>query len=393
MKPPNQPDPVSVQQVATLLKNGGTPQQLEACRVLMHSIPSAIASDLARGQRVQLLRAMLEEALTPDNGDLELSAAREYLGWVQHPYDSVIKAAGSAELAHDQALDSRASDEDRRAYREYLMSFVGVREVWAGRRLNPPHGLKVRTVRDRRIQIAKALLNAVDSLVEDTSRVEALARTISSQPPIALADLEPRAPDAVSDGTTAGTLFTALESQTLFIIGTHGGRRIHVNRRIRSEVERLEDFEDHYSGSDNPKVDYQFAAEYGCQVDADSQTRNSVGVVSAKFKLSKALARAAEHTIRYVIERRDPADEHQESKTWVLSFYTDEDPTLHERMLVHFDTNTPPSRAWWLIAQSPSKIPGKWSEDHNLDIDSQGCVEWEPPGMKRNLYYVICWEA
>ena len=401
MKPPNLLAPSSVDQVASLLRNGGTSEQLEACEVLMDSLPAAFVNNLTHGQRVRVLRALLEKVLAPDNSDPYLGAAREYLGWIPHSYESVIKVMKESHMWADvEELDSGASEDEKRAHREKLMSLVTVRELWAGRRLQPPNGLTVRRVRHRRPEIAGALLRAFQRLIEDTSRVDALVRTISSQPPPgAPTGAEGESPKTASlDGDQpiavgAGTFFTVLDSETLFVIGVNGRRKIYANRRIRSEIDGLDEFHDYYSGSGNPKVEYQFTAEYGCEVDVDSQTRNSVGAVSAKFKLSRPLARGAEHTIRYIIERRDPADEHEESKTWVLSFYTEEDLTLRERMLIRFDTDAPPSQAWWHITQSANRIPSEWSADHTLEIDNHGCVEWEPPQLKPNLHYVICWQV
>ena len=52
MQPSNLLDRTSVEQVATLLKNGGTAQHLGACEVLMQSIPAALVRNLTHSQRV-----------------------------------------------------------------------------------------------------------------------------------------------------------------------------------------------------------------------------------------------------------------------------------------------------------------------------------------------------
>jgi hypothetical protein len=174
------------------------------------------------------------------------------------------------------------------------------------------------------------------------------------------------------------------------VIGAGGRRTIYTNRRIRSEVESLEEFYDYYSGSEDPRIKYHFVAEYGCEV--DEQSLNSQGRLTGKFRLSKPMSRGAEHTIRYIIERSNLDDDFVEGKTWVLSLYTVETPTLHERMLLRFDADARPRRLWWQQTGSSSRIPDNWTDEHNLEIDDQGCVEWELADMQPNMHYVISWE-
>jgi hypothetical protein len=42
-------------------------------------------------------------------------AAREYLGWVPHSYEDVVEAATAAGLARVEAVDSTASEDDKRS--------------------------------------------------------------------------------------------------------------------------------------------------------------------------------------------------------------------------------------------------------------------------------------
>jgi hypothetical protein len=98
--------------------------------------------------------------------------------------------------------------------------------------------------------------------------------------------------------------------------------------------------------------------------------------------------------VRYRIERDPDFDDGrlEKRKTWVESFYTDEEPTEHERMLVLFSEEIRPRRAWWLIAQSSNRFPGEWTEESDLMIDDSGCVEWDIAAKLRpQWHYAICW--
>ena len=76
-----------------------------------------------------------------------------------------------------------------------------------------------------------------------------------------------------------------------------------------------------------------------------------------------------------------------------MSFYVQEEPTLRERMLVQFDDENRPRRAWWLIAEGTNRIPGEWTKEKDLTIDDMGCVEWDISSKLRSPYhYAICWE-
>jgi hypothetical protein len=393
MKTRDLPDPEAVEQVAKLLAQGGAAKHLEACDCLMQSLPVTAGT---RGQRVRALKAMLEEALTPDSGDPELLAAREYLGWVPHTYDEVIEAAGKTELSSVTRLGAGASEDEKQAHRDDLLSYLAVREVFVGQRLRPRQGMSVRAVLGKRPLIAKAVLRAVADFLDDPSQLEVLTHSVQT----GAADLtktareqhrsENREIEAISTSSDGvERLFTTIESETLFYI-SDTFRTIHVNRRIRSEVDSLDIFTAYFSGAGHRKIEYHFDAEYGCLVDERSVERYRFGGLSARFRLSRTLNRGDEHTIRYVIRRRDPDNDWRGSNTWVESLYTDEAPTLRERMLVYFPSFQP-AHVWRQVTGNSYRIPSRWSEDQSLSLDAGGCAEWEIDNMKPNLHYVICW--
>ena len=363
----------------------------------MKAIPETVAVRWTSRQRVRALKALLEAAVPSDSDDALRLAAREYLGWVPHTYEEVIEAVEQTELATVTILGAGASEQARQAHSNELMSHVAVREVFVGLRLSPVHGLSTRTVRKRRDQIARAVLEAVADFLDDPSELEVLARSVQT----GAADLtktaleqhrsENREIEAISahtDGVEG--LFTTIDSETLFFI-SDTFRTIHVSRRIRSEVDSLDIFTEYYGGSGKRKIEHHFVAQYGCLVDKHSEERNRFGGLTARFRLSRTLNRGDEHTIRYVIRQRDPLNRWPNSNSWVESSYTDEAPKLRERMLVYFPSFQP-ARVWRQVTGNSHRIPSRWSEEQSLKLDPGGCAEWEITNMRPNLHYVICWE-
>jgi transcriptional regulator with XRE-family HTH domain len=77
---------------------------------------------------------------------------------------------------------------------------------------------------------------------------------------------------------------------------------------------------------------------------------------------------------------------------YVMATYPEHERTMRERMLVKFNAERMPERVWTIRAETVNRIPGVWSEENALQIDSMGCVEWEITDLIPRLYYLICWD-
>src|SRR5215218_746347 len=112
MEAPNLGDPACKEQVIKLLSKGGAPRYLDDCECLVDCVSFLLGDELNRGQRQAALRQLVNEVLDSDYDNPQLLAAREYLGWASHSYEEVTNVAGKAGVAHAQALDERASEEE-----------------------------------------------------------------------------------------------------------------------------------------------------------------------------------------------------------------------------------------------------------------------------------------
>jgi hypothetical protein len=398
---PSTPDAASVQQVIALLYAGGTPRRLEDCDYLSEALNSVGGDRLRGDRRRDALRALVEAVLATDKNDSELLAIRDYLGWGSHSYEEVIeaakKAAKKAGVARIKVLKDASEDTKEREKRKYLAG-VGVREVFAGSQLEPEKGLSNKTVRNRRKELARTLIRAFDDFMSEPTRVQEFARKINpgvSTPSTASQEFETLPLDVISQNPyyRAGIQFLTSDSETLYIIGTLGRRTVYTSRRIRPLNDSLREFYDYYYDlDDSSRFLYKFVADYGCKLESVARVMNP-GTMVGRFSLSRPLKRGFEHTICYHIGRIDSASDLPDFNPFILTRCSEQAPRLQERILVRFDESFGrPKRAWWLVTTRSRQIPGMWTEECDLVIDDQGCVEWEVVDMEPNLYDAVCWD-